>query len=114
MKSSKQKIILKGVGASSGIIKGKAKILNSPNEVKKVQRGDILVVSMSNPLYTPAIMRAAGMITDYGGILSHPAIIAREMAMPCVVGTVYATRILRDNMDIVVDGGKGIIYETVK
>lgn len=107
----KQKIILKGIGASPGIIKGRVKVLHSPAEIAKMEEDDILVVSITNPLYTPAILKAAGIITDHGGALSHPATISRELAIPCVAGTIKATRILKDNMEIILDGKKGIIYD---
>ena len=49
------------------------------------------------------------MVTDTGGILSHSAIVAREFAIPCVVGVRHATEILQDGMILTVDGGQGTI-----
>jgi len=107
----KQKIILKGISASAGIVKGKARIILDPFDNSKMKKGDILVTSITNPLFTPAIIKASGIITDLGGTLSHSAVVARELGIPCVVGTKRATKILKDNQKIKVDGEKGTIYQ---
>jgi pyruvate,water dikinase len=105
-----EKIILKGISASLGIAKGKVKILNSPDDVDKMNEGDILVAHMTNPQYTIAIMKAAAIVTDIGSRLSHPAIISREIGIPCVVNTKEATKILKDGMEVIVDGNKGYVF----
>ena len=107
----KQKIILKGISESAGIVKGKARIILDPFDNSKMKKGDILVTSITNPLFTPAIIKASGIITDLGGTLSHSAVVARELGIPCVVGTKRATKILKDNQKIKVDGEKGTIYQ---
>jgi len=107
----KQKIILKGISASAGIVKGKVKIILDPSENSKMKKGDILVTEMTNPLFLPAIQRAKAIITDVGGLLCHAAIVSRELGIPCVVGTKRATKILKDNQKIKVDGEKGTIYQ---
>jgi pyruvate,water dikinase len=105
------KIILKGIPASPGRVKGKVKVLLSPQEASKMEKGDILVVRDTNPTYTLALLRASGVITEIGGRLSHAAIVAREFGIPCVVNTGNATKVLKDGMEIVVNGNEGIIYE---
>jgi pyruvate,water dikinase len=102
-------ILLKGLGASSGKIKGKVKIILNPKEIDKLEKGDILVAQATNPLFTIAMSHASAIITDYGGLLSHAAIVARELGVPCVVGTENATKILKDGMEVIVDGKEGII-----
>jgi pyruvate,water dikinase len=104
------KILLKGVAASKGIVKGRIRVLLNPNEVNKFQAGEILVLPSSSPLYTVAILKASAIITDIGGILSHAAIVARELGIPCVTGAGKATEILKDNMEITVDGEEGVVY----
>jgi len=111
---SKQKIILKGTPASPGQAKGKVKIILKPTQLFKMKEGNILVTQATNPLFTPAIIKASGIITDLGGVLSHSAVVAREMGIPAVVGTKEATKILKDNMIITLDGKKGIIYAKSK
>ena len=110
MNKENRKIILRGVPASPGITKGKAKIIFSPAEVSNFDNGDILVAPLTNPQYTVAILKAAAIVTDIGGILSHPAIVAREMGIPCVTGTDNATKILKNGEEIIVDGNEGVIY----
>ena len=109
-----KKIILKGIPASAGIIKGKVKIILNPSQNSKMKEGDILVTEMTTPLFASAIIDASAIITDFGGILSHSAIVARELGIPAVVGTKKATKILKNNMSIIIDGKKGIIYAEIK
>lgn len=108
---TKQKIILKGIPASAGVTKGKVKIILDPSDNSKMRKGDILVTEMTNPLFVPAIQKAKAIVTDVGGLLSHAAIISRELGIPCVVGTKKATKVLKNNQQIKVDGEKGTIYQ---
>jgi len=72
------------------------KILRSSKECSKIERGEILVATMTTPDYVPAMDRALGFITDEGGVTCHAAIVAREMNKPCIIGTKNATQILKD------------------
>lgn len=110
MKEQNRKILLKGIPASPGRVKGKVKVLMKPEDAEKMNDGDILVVSETNPEYTLAILKASAIVTDRGGILSHPAIVAREMGIPGIVGTLEATKKLSDGMKVTVDGVEGIVY----
>ncbi|MDO8609446.1 MAG: PEP-utilizing enzyme [bacterium] len=103
------KILLKGTPASLGVIKGKVKILHDPSDSHIIKKGDILVVEMTDPLYMHAMMRAGGVITNIGGVLSHAAIISRELRIPCIVGTGNATEILTNDQLIILDATKGNI-----
>lgn len=100
---------LKGQIAFPGIIRGITKVLNSPREIKKVKKGDIIIVSMTDPNYIPAMEKASAFVTDEGGILCHAAIISREMKKPCIIGTKIATQVLKDGDLIEVDADKGIV-----
>ncbi len=111
MKEKDIKIILKGVPASPGKVKGIVKVLMVPEDANKMNENDILVVTETNPEYTFAIIKASAIITDRGGILSHPAIVARERGIPCVTGTGNATKKLKDGMKVTVDGKEGVVYE---
>ena len=113
MKKSKHKIILKGIPASPGMTKGRVRILNSPKDNKKLRKGDILVVSETTPEYMPAILKASAIVTDFGGRLSHPAIVARELGIPAVIGTLKATQILKDNIMVIVDGKNGKVFQKI-
>lgn len=102
--------ILTGSPASPGVGTGTVKILKSPKEIDKVKSGDVLVAKMTSPDYVPAMKRAEAIVTDEGGQTSHAAIVSRELGIPCVVGTKEATKRLKDNQVISVDGSKGNIY----
>jgi pyruvate,water dikinase len=109
--NTNEAIILKGIPASPGKIKGKVKILMDPKEIEKMDKDYILVAPETNPEYTPAMLKASGIITDRGGILSHSAIVARELGIPCVVGTWKATQVLNDDMEITIDGDNGYVLK---
>jgi pyruvate,water dikinase len=98
---------LSGYAASPGCVTGAVRILRSINEVSKLQPGDILVTAMTTPIWTSVFMNVAGIITDNGGMLSHAAIVAREMGIPAVVGTGKASRMLQDGQIVTLDGTAG-------
>ncbi len=101
--------LLQGWGASPGKAQGRVRIVMDPFQAKDFKKGDILVTNMTNPNYVLLMQRAAAIITDEGGVTCHAAIVARELGVPCVVGTQIATEVLRNGELVKVDGGKGII-----
>ncbi|NQU98800.1 hypothetical protein HQ533_04990 [Candidatus Woesearchaeota archaeon] len=100
---------LKGMPACKGYAKGRVKIVLKPEEITKVEKGDILVAVNTEPAMVPAMERAAAIVTDEGGITCHAAIVSREMGKPCVIGTKVATQVLKDGDMVEVDAEKGII-----
>ena len=102
--------ILKGIPASPGIGSGIVKILKSPKEIDRIEKGDVLVAPMTSPDYVPAMKKASAIITNEGGMTSHAAIVSREMGTPCVVGAKDATKILKDGQIVTVNGKTGEIY----
>jgi len=102
--------ILKGSAASPGIGTGPVKIVSSPKEIGKVQRGDVLVAEMTSPDFVPAMKKASAIVTDKGGQTSHAAIVSRELGIPCVVGTKQATTKLRTGTVVTVDGARGFVF----
>lgn len=104
------KIIIKGLGASKGIYKGVIRVIESVKKLDELKEGEILVVKKSNPAWTVGMIKAGAMISEHGGIISHMAIVAREMEVPCVVGVENATKIFKDGMKVLLDGEKGEIY----
>lgn len=98
-----------GQPASTGKVVGKVCIAVSSAEAKNIAQGEILVTSMTSPDYMPAIRKAAAIVTNEGGLLSHAAIVSRELGKPCIVGTKNATKILKDGDLIEVDANKGIV-----
>jgi len=106
-----KKEILSGIGASTGIVSGRVKIVKNMKELSKIETGDILVAKMTNPDYVTAMKKVNGIITDEGGRTCHAAIVSRELGIACVVGAKKATKILKKNMLVTIDGEKGIVYE---
>jgi pyruvate,water dikinase len=106
--------ILTGVPASPGVASGPVKILKSPKEIKKIQKGDILVAKMTSPDYVPAMKLAGAVVTNEGGLTSHAAIVSRELGIPCVVGTKEATQTLNGGLVVTVDGEIGEVYAGTK
>ncbi|MEK7550416.1 MAG: phosphoenolpyruvate synthase [Patescibacteria group bacterium] len=102
--------ILIGASASPGIGTGIVKILRSPKEIEKIQKGDVLVATMTSPDYVPAMKKANAIVTDQGGQTSHAAIVSRELGIPAVVGTKLATKILKDGMVASVNGSTGEVF----
>lgn len=92
-----------------GKITGIVKTVITPDDVKKVSKGDILVAVMTFPSYIAAMEKASAFITDEGGILCHAAIVAREMNKPCIIGTKISTKVLKDGDEVEVDANIGII-----
>jgi len=118
-KSKKQKeetkiklsLIVKGEGASPGLVSGKAQIVRSPKEITKVDEGEVLVTSMTSPDFVPAMRKAIAIVTDKGGQTSHAAIVSRELGVPCVVGTHQATAKIKSGDVITVDGRAGKVFK---
>ncbi len=101
--------ILKGEPASKGKAKGRVRIILHGGELDRIKKGEIIVTAMTSPEFVPALKKAAGIITDEGGMTSHAAIISRELGIPCIVGTKIATKVLKDGDYVEVDANKGII-----
>jgi pyruvate,water dikinase len=104
-------ILLSGSPAGPGIGSGPVKIVLDAAKIDEVKKGDVLVAEMTTPDFVPAMKRAAGIVTDRGGRTCHAAIVSRELGIPCVVGTGEATKKLKPNQVVTVDGSKGNIYE---
>ncbi|MBI4049538.1 MAG: hypothetical protein HY395_01840 [Candidatus Doudnabacteria bacterium] len=104
------KSILKGMGVSVGKTTGRVCVVRSEKDFVKLNDDDILVTKITDPSMTLIINKSAGIVCDIGGMTSHPAIIARELGIPAVVGTNNATEILKDGMLVEVDGTKGEIF----
>lgn len=103
-------IIIKGFPASPGVGIGVAKILKDASETVKIESGNVLVAKMTTPDFVPAMKKASAIVTDEGGMTSHAAIVSRELGIPCIVGTGNATQVLKEGMEITVDGSSGIVY----
>lgn len=98
-----------GQTAQPGFAKGTVKIVFRAKDMKKFQKGDILVSVATDPDIVPAMKKAAAIVTEQGGITSHAAIVSRELGIPCIIGTKIATKIFKDGDMVEVDANKGIV-----
>ena len=101
--------VLKGTGASSGVVEGLARVLLSAADMSELQPGEILVVRTTDVGWTPLFCIAAGVVTELGGPLSHAAVVARELGVPSVVNVDGVTRALKTGDRVRVDGERGIV-----
>ncbi len=99
--------VLRGQAAYLGKARGAVRIIAGVSDMPKMSQGDILVSTATNPDILPAMKKAAAFVTDTGGITCHAAIVARELKVPCVIGTKIATRVLKDGDIVEVDAEKG-------
>ena len=101
--------VLYGMAGSPGVAQGRVRIVRSLSEGESLEFGEILVAPTTAPPWTPLFARAAAIVTDAGGILSHCAVVAREYSIPAVVGAKRATAVLRNGQLVEVDGTNGRI-----
>jgi rifampicin phosphotransferase len=100
---------LRGIAAAPGRYVGPVRIVMDEDEFGKIRAGDVLVCPITSPVWSVLFPSVGALVTDTGGILSHPAIIAREYHIPAVVATGNATSLLRDGQVVTVDGTAGIV-----
>jgi phosphoenolpyruvate synthase/pyruvate phosphate dikinase len=113
-KYSERKFENKKIKSFSGSIaqngKAKGKVIIADNyTLSKIKKGNILVAAMTTPNMTPYLKKIRAIVTDEGGITCHAAVIARELGIPCIIGTKIATQVLKDGNRVEVDADKGII-----
>jgi rifampicin phosphotransferase len=109
-RESERADVFYGMPGSPGVVQGRVRIVRSLAEGEALQQGEVLVAPTTAPPWTPLFARAAAIVTDAGGILSHCAVVAREYSIPAVVGAKRATAVLRDGQLIEVDGTSGRIH----
>ncbi len=102
-------IELRGVAASPGIFRGRARIARSIDEAVALTGEDVLVCVVTAPAWTPVFGIVGAVVTDAGDLLSHPSIVAREYGLPAVVGTRDGTARIPDGAMITVDGDAGVV-----
>jgi pyruvate,water dikinase len=110
----KGKVLFRGKAVGSQIGSGKVCVAHDVTELRKLQAGEILVAPMTDPDWEPVLQRAAAVVTDHGGRTCHAAILARELGIPCVVGTATATQVAIGVQEMTVccaEGDEGIVYE---
>lgn len=98
-----------GLAASPGRYSGPVRVVYDELDFDKVRPGDVLVCPVTSPVWSVLFPTIGALVTDAGGLLSHPAIIAREYRIPAVVATANATTALRDGQLVTVDGTTGTV-----
>ncbi|MDR6636936.1 phosphoenolpyruvate synthase [Paenarthrobacter nitroguajacolicus] len=107
-------VLVEGRAIGQRIGAGQVRVLSSLDQMASFQEGDVLVANMTDPDWEPIMKKAAAIVTDRGGRTCHAAIIARELGIPAVVGTGYASQILKDGTPVAVscaEGEAGLVYE---
>jgi pyruvate, water dikinase len=110
MRSLNNQKIIKGIPASPGKISGRAFVVKTDKDRKKMKPGDILVVSVINLKLFPTLKhKAAGFIAGHASITSHIATVAREAKKPCIVRATGCLKTLKSGMRVELDGSKGTV-----
>ena len=99
---------LRGLGCSPGRIRGRAKVIESPDQDLTID-GEILIAPMTDPGWVFLMVAAGGLVVEKGSLLSHTAIIGRELGVPTVVGVEGATGLIPDGAEIEIDGRAGTV-----
>ena len=107
--SSDDPDLLRGTGASAGVVRGLARVVLTQDDFGRIEPGDVIVCPSSNPSWVPVFTIAGGLVTNTGGVLSHAAVVAREFGLPAVVGTVDATTRIADGRLVEIDGTSGTV-----
>jgi pyruvate,water dikinase len=96
-----------GIGVSSGIYRGRVRVIRTPDRLHTLRPGEVLVCPTTSAAWTMVFRRAGAIVADTGSVLSHTAIVAREFALPAVVAAANATSCLVDGEEVTVDGTRG-------
>jgi pyruvate,water dikinase len=100
---------VEGIAGSPGVVEGVARVVLTEDEFDRVEAGDILVCQMTNPAWVVLFTKIAGLVTDAGGVSSHPAVLSREFGIPAVIGSSVATSVIKNGDRIRVDGNAGVV-----
>jgi pyruvate,water dikinase len=100
---------VKGIAGSPGVVEGIARVVGSVDEFVSLQVGEILVCQMTNPAWQVLYGKIIAVVTDAGGTVAHPAVLAREYGIPAVVGTSSATFRIKTGDKLRVDGNAGVV-----
>ncbi|WP_163506739.1 PEP-utilizing enzyme [Fodinicola acaciae] len=104
-----QNQVLTGTPASKGRYRGEVRVVVGEPDFDRLRKGDVLVCPSTRPSWSVLFPLMGAIVTDSGGALSHPAIIAREYGIPAVVAMGNATTVLHDGQTVVVDGDRGTV-----
>ena len=100
---------IRGIGANNGTVTGTARVIYDFSEIDRLQQNDILVTRFTDTGWTPKFAILSGIVTEYGGILCHAAIVSREYGIPAIVNCHDALTKIKDGQTITIDGATGIV-----
>ncbi len=100
---------IRGLGANNGKITGTARVIEDFTQIDRLQEGDILVTRFTDTGWTPKFAILSGIVTEYGGILCHAAIVSREYGIPAIVCCKDAMSKISDGQQITIDGSTGVV-----
>lgn len=103
-----KKPVLGGIAIGNKIAQGKARIISSIKAASGFKKGEVLVTKMTDPDWVPIMRLASAIVTDEGSKTCHAAIVARELGIPCIVGTQKATKVIKEGQEITVDCTQGL------
>jgi phosphohistidine swiveling domain-containing protein len=101
--------VIEGLGVSPGVVEGVARVVLDPATSDPLEPGEILVCAATDPSWVGHFLVAAALVIDVGGPMSHGAIVARELGVPCVINTVAGTSRLRTGDTVRIDGTAGTV-----
>lgn len=107
--ADKNRLIITGQSIGQKIVSGTAKVITNASQIEQINKGDILVTTMTDPDWVPIMKKATAIITDKGGRTCHAAIVSRELGIPAIIGTDNATELIKNDQKITVDCSQGQI-----
>ena len=97
-----------GIGVSAGVVEGLVRVVTEP-DFAEVNSDEVLVAPTTDPSWSSIMFVSSALVVDIGSALSHAAVVARELGLPCVVNTRDGTRLLRTGDRVRVDGTAGTV-----
>ena len=101
--------VLQGSAGSSGVARGRARVVLDPADALALEPGEVLVAPITDPSWTPLFLPAAAVVVNVGALMSHAVIVSRELAIPCVVAVENATQRITTGTLVEVDGTAGTV-----
>jgi rifampicin phosphotransferase len=101
--------VLRGAGGSTGVARGRARVVLDPADPNGLEPGDVLVAPLTDPAWTPLFLPAAAVVVNVGALMSHAIIVSRELGIPCAVSVEDATLKIPDGAMVEVDGSAGTV-----
>jgi phosphohistidine swiveling domain-containing protein len=100
--------VISGIGVSGGVVEGTARVVTDPS-FAEVEPDEVLIAQTTDPSWSSIMFISSALVVDIGGALSHAAVVARELGIPCVVSTGHGTKVIRTGDHVRVDGSAGTV-----